>query len=89
MIHEFTKLLGVTPSQMIEKNNKPEIAEVRFLYAKLRYEKQDYNYSEIARELKRSPATIMHAVKRANDLLAIGDEKFTEKWKIVRGLREW
>ena len=36
MITKFTELLGITPSQIIEKNNKPEIAEVRFLYAKLK-----------------------------------------------------
>lgn len=88
MITKFTELLGITPSQIIEKNNKPEIAEVRFLYAKLRYEKHKLTYTAIGNEIKRSPATIMHAVNRANDLLGINDERVVEKWHVVRGLRE-
>ena len=73
---------------LFRSNNRPEIAEVRFLYAKLRYEKHKLTYTAIGNEIKRSPATIMHAVKRANDLLGINDERVTEKWHIVRGLRE-
>lgn len=88
MIHKFSKLLGVTPEQIIEKNNRQAITEIRFLYAKLRHSKQGYNYSEIGREIKRTPATIMHAVNRVDELLSLNDAEVLRKWNIVKSLRE-
>ena len=89
MIHKFSKLLGVTPEQMIEKNRKSEMTEIRCLYAKLRHEKQDQTFESIGRELERSHATVWHAVRKANDLLNLNDPALTKKWLIVRGLREY
>lgn len=88
MIHKYAELMGVTPEQIIEKNKKPEIAEIRFVYYKLRYDKHVRNYSKIAREVNRTPSTIMHGVKRINELLSIGDKEAHRKWNKVKDLRD-
>lgn len=89
MIHKYAELMEVTPEQIIEKNNKPAIVEIRSIYCKLRHEKHGYNYSQIGRELGRTHATVIYAIKRMNDLLSVGDKEVNRKWNLVKHLREY
>lgn len=89
MLEEYAAIMGVTPDQITEKNNRPAIVEVRSIYCKLRHEKHGYNYSQIGRELGRTHASVIHAIRRMNDLLSVGDEEVTRKWNKVKQLREY
>lgn len=89
MIHKFAEIMGVTPEQIIEKNNRPAIVEIRSIYCKLRYERHGYNYSQIGRELGRTHATVICAIRRINDYLSINDKEVTRKWNLVKGLKDY
>ena len=86
VIDEFAKRLEVTPMQIIERNTKSSISDIRHLYCALRYQCHGATYSDIASEIDRSPATVMYAVRRITDLLNMGDKKITALWRKVKDI---
>ena len=85
-LNEFAELLGVTPEEIIAKDTRSHISDIRHLYCKLRHEKHDVNYSKIGREINRTHTAARHAVFRIDDLFSIKDVKIEAMWNRVKNI---
>ena len=81
---DFTKLLGVTPTEIIAKDRTMSISVIRHLYCKLRYEMHRVNYATIAKEIGRSPNGVSKGVDRVNDLLFTKETNVESMWNKVK-----
>ena len=88
MIHKFAEITGVTVEEIKSRKRTPEIAEARFVYWKLRFEKHGYSYSAIGRETNRTHATVAHGVRRANDLISMRDRRTIKIWELIKDIEE-
>lgn len=81
---EFANRLGVTPMQIIAKNEIRHICDIRQLYCKLRYEIHGATYLEIAHEIDRNPTTVRNGVMRINNLLDVDNIKIATMWNRIK-----
>ena len=83
---EFTKQFYVTPTQIIEKNKKRHMCDIRHVYCKLRYEMHGATFSDIAHEIDRTYTSVRSGVMRINNLLEANDHKIVAMWNRVKDI---
>ena len=72
-LHDYAASLGMTAEELLGKSRKPIHSTARQAY--WRYMQTiGCGYSEIARMFNRDNVTVMHGIRRINDLLYAGDE---------------
>lgn len=83
---EFTKLLNITPAQLIEENKNQIICEMRHLYCKLRCDIHKVSFATTGIEINRHCSTVGKGVRRINNLLSFEDERVVAIWNLVKDI---
>ena len=83
---EFAKRLGITPMELIERNKRNDICDMRYLYFKLRFENHGVNYMAIGREIGRSRVTVKYGIDRINNILHTNQKEVVAKWDKVKDI---
>ncbi len=85
MITEFCKILVVNPDDVLGESRRPAYTLPRMLYWKL-MRREGYTLAEIGRLNGRHHSTVIHALRRANELIEV-DREVRAMWERVEGIK--
>ena len=88
VLHEFAKIMGVTPRQILEQNKSDNMCDIRHLYCYLRCKKHQISFSEIGREINRSHTAVSKGVERIQKLFDIKYKPIDVLWCKVKDVTE-
>lgn len=88
MIKEFSKRVNVSVADLKSKKRTKDIALARQMYFKLLRTKTEYSLEAIALECDRvNHATVIHGLKKIDNLIEAGDNKAVEMWNKVKDIK--
>lgn len=86
MITEFSARVGIPVSEILGRGRVQPVNDARHLYWKLLRDRRGFSYTQLAKLNERTPASILHGVKTANDKLSVGDKVVCEMWDKVKDI---
>lgn len=88
VIDLLARRLGSNGSELRIRTRRPEVKDRRQVVEWWLHEKERWGYSEIGRAFGSTHATVINAVRRVNNLLAVGDRMTTAYVNMIRNGKE-
>lgn len=86
MISEFSSKVGIPVEEIIGRSRERMAVDARHLYWRLLRDKKNFTVTVIARLNERTHATVVHGLKKADDLLETGDAYTVKMWDKIKDI---